>query len=168
MIQENNFDELYRCARKVGTMFIESLTEGLLKSNINPEEYLTKLPEYYMFNNLNCRNVKLSITEFQGTNHFSGSLINSIQFAEGTTHIPQACCAYCYDLSSVTIPASVQYIRAHAFIGCSHLKYVVFKGTIEQWNKIIVEYSDLVWQNVPADHVLCIDGKCSLIPVYTN
>ena len=66
----------------------------------------------------------------------------------------------CTLLTSVTIPANVTIIGANAFLNCTSLNTINFKGTIEKWNLIT---KGEVWnKNVPATKVICSDGEVEL------
>ena len=43
---------------------------------------------------------------------------------------------YCSNLSEITIPASVSVIKEYAFKGCNNLKHVYFAGSEEEWDAI--------------------------------
>ena len=45
----------------------------------------------------------------------------------------------CFNLSSVTIPTSVNYISVGAFNNCTHLKNYYYTGSEQQWKQIYLE-----------------------------
>ena len=47
----------------------------------------------------------------------------------------------CTQLTSITIPNSITYIRDNAFYGCTNLSSVHYNGEIEDWCRITFEYS---------------------------
>ncbi|MDE7395128.1 MAG: leucine-rich repeat domain-containing protein [Clostridiales bacterium] len=61
----------------------------------------------------------------------------------------------CRSLTSLTIPASVQYIDEEALFNCTNLRNVFFKGTQEQWNFIQVGSN---WNYGAHFIVHCTDG----------
>lgn len=64
--------------------------------------------------------------------------LTSITIGNGMTYIGFDSFYYCSSLTSVTIGNSVTSIGDWAFEYCRSLKTVLYKGTIEQWNKISI------------------------------
>ena len=65
-------------------------------------------------------------------------------------------------LESVTIPEGVKTIKERAFYGCKSLKEIHFAGTIEQWQRIILNEEWI--EKCPATVVHCTDGDVEIIP----
>lgn len=49
---------------------------------------------------------------------YSCSLLTKIDFPEGIIRVGYACFAYCSSLKEVTLPSTVTYIEANAFLSC--------------------------------------------------
>ena len=58
--------------------------------------------------------------------------------SEGISQIPESMFSACYNLTSVTIPASVTNIGDNAFANCYNLTDVYFGGTWNQWNDVVI------------------------------
>ena len=61
--------------------------------------------------------------------------LESVTFAEGSqvVTIGNNAFYYCYNLTSITIPATVESFGSDAFDNCSNLKTVYYQGTLSQW-----------------------------------
>ena len=57
---------------------------------------------------------------------------------EDTKHIAYGVFSSCARLTNITIPSGVKSIGAQAFIYCSKLKTVYYKGTAEDWANISI------------------------------
>ena len=63
----------------------------------------------------------------------------------------------CSSLISITIPASVTHIYDEAFLNCTNLTSITFKGTKDQWNSIQVGSN---WSYNTGDFTVhCTDGE---------
>lgn len=67
---------------------------------------------------------------------------------------------WCYDLTSVVVPSSIERIGTYAFGMCEQLTSVTFEGTVEQWNAISI--SDSAFINTKVLIVKCSDGDVKL------
>ena len=70
----------------------------------------------------------------------------------------------CSNLTSVTIPSAVVSIDEGAFAGCYELTDIYYKGTMSQWNKIVIDNTinhDYNADNVPLNFaaIHCADGE---------
>ena len=76
---------------------------------------------------------------------FSGcSSLTKITIPEGLTEIPGGCFKECSKLEIVCLPSTLRYIGRLSFYGPSSIKKVYYKGTEEDWNKIVDDDSRLV------------------------
>lgn len=55
---------------------------------------------------------------------------------EGATAIAGEAFDGCYKLTAVTLPASVKAIGEYAFVGCSNIASIEYKGTAEKWASV--------------------------------
>lgn len=62
------------------------------------------------------------------------------------------------NLTSVTIPNSIESIEKKAFNGCSSLTDIYYNGTIEQWNEITIDSDNAEINNAT---IHCSDGNIS-------
>ena len=62
----------------------------------------------------------------------------------------------CTSLQSLTIPDSIEYIAANAFEYACSLSEIIFEGTVEKWNKLIL--GPRMLQNCPVQQIKCSDG----------
>ena len=92
---------------------------------------------------------------------YEGDIVipEAVVFNERTyrvTSIGKKAFAFCYPLTSITIPDSVKSIRRLAFDGCGSLLSFTYQGTLAQWKKIKLGYS---WKTLLPTAVLhCTDG----------
>ncbi len=70
--------------------------------------------------------------------------LNSIEIPDGVTLIAYDTFYFCESLISIVIPDSVTMIQISAFPGCSALSSVYYKGTMEEWNAIVIDNPDQV------------------------
>lgn len=82
--------------------------------------------------------------------------LTNVSIPESVRLIGGWVCAACENLKSVTIPKGVISIGPEAFNDCASLETVNFKGTVEQWSKIIL--SEESFKNILAQTVICSDG----------
>ncbi len=68
--------------------------------------------------------------------------LTSVTIGNGVTSIGNSAFSDCSSLTNITIPDSVTSIGDGAFYGCNKLKTVYYKGTAEQWNKILISSKD--------------------------
>ncbi len=104
-------------------------------------EKITSIGYFYVFSG--CKNLERIIgsINFVGTGIFSGcSKISEITISDGVQSVEKFAFYDCISLDKITIPASVSNILYGAFSGCEKLNTVVFGGSKEQWNKIVIEW----------------------------
>ena len=67
---------------------------------------------------------------------------------------------YHTEITSVSIPSTIETIGQAAFAYCTSLKTITYSGTVSAWNNITKGSN---WnQNVPAKKVICSDGEVSI------
>ena len=89
----------------------------------------------------------------------SSVYLEEIFISSGVTTIGYYAFNCYYALESVTIPNTVTYIDMSAFINCTYLNAINFKGTKAQWNAIEKgEY----WDDYTGDYIVyCTNGNIS-------
>ena len=89
--------------------------------------FLPKLPSEFDENYYN-----LGFSTFE-----SCSNLQKIVLPDGFSDIPIAVFADCINLQSITIPASMDIIQRSAFYNCNNLKDVYYKGSKEDWERML-------------------------------
>ena len=202
LLESEDFVNLYDKARKITKYFPRTLTETLVKANIDPLTYMDIIPRHYLYedetlNNFeipahirfienfafsHCSNLKkVSFSEglidigtwaFYSTGLTEVSLPNSVQilgekaFSEclslsrvdipdSVKDIDDRVFAGCTNLTSVTLGTNLAHIGMHVWYRCSKLTSLSYRGTVEQWNKILKEE---YWNNKSSLQVIhCVD-----------
>lgn len=114
-IEENNYEGLYNAAEFASLMTgrnISEVTALLLAARIDPLDYMTRVPDFYLYQNTD---------------------VEEFTIPEGIKSIGSSAFAWCVNLREVTIPASVREIAPTAFDTCDTLKDIYYGGTKEQW-----------------------------------
>lgn len=75
---------------------------------------------------------------------FRGANIKEVRLPDKLTVVQFGAFENCTLLESVVIPASVTKILSKAFLSCSSLDTIYFKGTQAQWNAISIDYNNNV------------------------
>ena len=78
-------------------------------------------------------------------------------FGKWCPYIGQEAFALCNSLQRLSLPASLTHIGNSAFGMCDRLYSVIYKGTKEQWYKII-KGEELNYDS-PVSHVTCTNGS---------
>lgn len=92
----------------------------------------------YAFGSTSIRSLEIpyGVTSI-GQSAFSSCSAEEIVIPEGVRELRRH--VFGSSLKTVTIPASVKYIRGYAFFSCDKLRQINFQGSKEEWRKIIVE-----------------------------
>ena len=110
-LNKNDFDTIYWMNN---TVVNRAVTALLLKSNINPLNYMDHIP----------------------ANFAAGLNIEKFVIPDSITGIGYWAFEDCVNLSSIEIPKSVIIIGGNAFHNCPKLKDVYYTGSEEDWKKI--------------------------------
>lgn len=134
LINDNEFEELYNKTDRLlmGDYFV--LTLLLNKAGINPLNYMTYVPAYYM-------------EEFK-------ELI-TLKIPEGIKEIRGEAFYNCLNLETVYLPSTLQLIEEFAFEGCKSLKNVYYNGTKMQFANVEIDFRNASIFNAS---IHCKDG----------
>ena len=92
------------------------------------------------------------------------NLVRDFEANENTAVICRQAFSGCGDLTSITVPESLQTIKLGAFFGCADLQQIVFAGTKKQWDDIT---KDGGWNQATGKYtVRCSDGELEKVESY--
>ena len=113
----------------------------------------------------NCRGLKNitisnSVTDIAEYAFESCAGLKNIIIPDSITHIRNATFYYCDSLTNITLPGSIASIGTLSFAYCYELKEITYKGTKEDWNKIIKRKG---WDyDSPIKTIHCTDGDIEI------
>lgn len=87
---------------------------------------------------------------------FAGSSIEEIVLPEGLENILEETFLFCTKLKKVVIPHSVKDVEYGAFDNCPYLQELVYKGTMKEWEDMLVGCFDSEQDFV--ERIVCSDG----------
>ena len=144
-IDELNLDNLYENANTYsdtnGVFVTSRLTRLLYNIGIDPLDYLTEVPAYFM-NYVQAR-IDLILPE-------NITAIDEFAFAGSW-------------VKSISIPESCEYFDEYIFYDCRKLNYIYYKGTYDDFNRIRKEkkWRSDIDSSLPV-WVICTDKKVKL------
>lgn len=177
LVDEEMYDELYSNCDKYDRA---DLTEFLLSCDIKPDEYMTRLPDYYLAGSdihsyhisptinviescafgscieLEIIYIPNSVTSIGDYAFNDCESLTSITIGGSVTSIGERAFYECSSLTSITIPNSVTNIERAAFSNCERLNTISYKGTVEEWKHIDIASGS--FDNVLTSVVRCTDG----------
>ena len=118
---------------------------GKLVKDIVIPESITKIgnSQFYGFNWVESITLHDGITSI-GDHAFSKTNIKEMYIPDGITQIPYGCFYGCTRMEYLSLPASINKtgstVAGYVFSGCTGLKLVEYRGTLEQW--INIEHRD--------------------------
>ena len=151
LVDKEMYDELYSNCDKYDRA---DLTEFLLSCGIKPDEYMTRLPDYYLVESdihsyhisptINvieslafghCRELEIiyipnSVTSIGNSAFSQCSSLTSITIGDSVTSIGDEAFFCCSSLTSITIPDSVTSIGEGAFFCCSSLTSITIPNSV--------------------------------------
>ena len=83
------------------------------------------------------------------------SLLKRLIIPDRVYSIPDHCFDYCRKLELVSLPADLNSL--YGFHDCISLQTIIFRGTVEQWNKL--KKSESMFKEALAETVICSDGE---------
>lgn len=137
---EVRLEKISRIPRKVGDVFIDSVTQAKYKILSIQAEAQTGTVSYLFSTNKKKTSVKIpdkvkiddvtyKVTEVAGKAFQNNKKLTKIMIGKNVTTIGDKAFYKCSALTKITIPAKVSRIGKYAFYGCSKLKNIVFKTT---------------------------------------
>ena len=92
---------------------------------------------------------------------FSGcKSLSRVDIPDSVEVINERAFANCAGLTSMTLGTNLKYVDKNVWYLCSELTSLSYKGTVEQWNKIL---KDEYWNNRSSIQIIhCIDGDINL------
>lgn len=119
LIEENKFDELYDKAENdlYFSQGIGTLTRTLLTANINPIEYLSKIPYCYLYGDSNITQFIIpDKIEYVNSEAFANcSQLHDVVFGKGVSVIYYGAFENCTELTNVTLNEGLVEIDQYAF-----------------------------------------------------
>lgn len=119
LIEENKFDELYKRAEKdlYFSQGISTLTRTLLAANINPIEYLSRIPYCYLYGDSNITHFVIpNKIEFVDSEAFANcSQLYDVIFGTDVSVIYYGAFENCTELTNVTLNDGLLEIGQYAF-----------------------------------------------------
>lgn len=133
LLEDGNFDELYERAHFTPGLKISALTTFLLEADIEPLDYLTSVPNYYMkrVKSITMTIIPGNVTSI-GNDAFYGCIgLTSVIIGNSVTSIGGSAFESCISLTSVTIPDNVAFIGEDAFSNCRGLASVTIGNSVK-------------------------------------
>ena len=129
---DNNFTKLYK---DLSYDYICELSEVLLKSRINPLEYMIRVPNEFLHGSAySIRDFKIpSNIVYIGKHAFSYTDLVEVVIPEGVKIIDDRAFSGCSDLTTVYLPSTIEELGRCIFARCPKLKTVVYNGTFDQF-----------------------------------
>lgn len=155
-IDNNEFDRVYTHIWS----YIESLedigdfTAVLLKSEIDPLQHMTSVPQGYLFGQKIKKITIPAHVENIYRRAFAYCEVTEVTVSEGCRTLHDDAFYGCFNLHTIFIPSTVQEFGDGCF-GASMLKTVFYNGTYQQWQNIIKGQD--VFPDVIQVH--CTDGS---------
>lgn len=143
LIDSENFKALYERAEK--EIPVTQLTEMLLSANINPLQYISYVPEDFLFyeypeaaNIADITHILLNkdICEYVDEHAFTGSNITELDFMNLGLISIEFQAFYGSKLRKISLPDTLERIEHSAFAYCDDLKDIWYEGNVDQWKEI--------------------------------
>lgn len=121
-IENNEFTKIY----ELHDVFDRSeFTQIMLSIGINPLNYMTYIPENYLYDSdVESFNIPHGIERIGQTAFAECKKLSKVTIPEGVTHILPGAFLECHNLENINLPSSIQYLKIEAFAETG-LKHVV-------------------------------------------
>lgn len=148
---DKKYNSLYSDVRLVDNI-INLYQEGFLKEYLKDKtefdlsDFHKLLTRLYIPSNIKIIKQTSSVFDINTT-------VIYIEIKDGCEELIRAFRSF-YNLSAITLPASLKKIDGYIFSGCRNLKRIYFKGTLAQW----MELTDgIKFENVNPDTIVYLD-----------
>ena len=93
-------------------------------------------------------------------NYACGKTNPSFEIPNGVTKIWSMAFSGCFNLNTIYIPQSVDYIGNYIFYASPNIETVYYDGTVAEWKKI---QKELEWKDTESDFsIICTDGTIAM------
>ena len=159
LINDNRWLEVYDSMPIKWTYGYQgTFTEMLYDAKIDPLDYLTIIPEYYMSGECNIKSFKIPnhITDI-GEGAFSHARqLEECFIPDSVYNIGSHSFDQCYNLKRLFLGANIKSIGYGCFTRCDKLKKIIYNNTKENWSKIVLHKD---WKNPKKSITIeCLDG----------
>jgi len=91
---------------------------------------------------------------------FAKTAIKEVKLSDGLLGINMYAFSECDELTSVTLPKSLEKIERFVFYGCEKLFEISYEGTMADWAKVNVDVE--AFSNSSVTKIVCSDGVIEL------
>lgn len=152
LIDDNQFNDVYNKLRP--RKYTSRFTEAMLQADINPLNYMTEVPEYYLYeSDLRRVNIPTGIVAINKYAFLSCRILEEVTIPEGVINIGECAFMNC-GIWKLHLPSTLKYIDIGAFQGCMNLSEITFAGTTKQW----IAVNDLDGSLLRFERVKCSDN----------
>ena len=128
LVDKEMYDELYSNCDQYDRA---DLTKFLLSCGIKPDEYMTRLPDYYLVgSDIHSYHISPTINVIKTWAFGHCSELEIIYIPDSVTSIGDYAFCCCSKLTSITIPDSVTSIDGSAFWQCSSLTSITIGDSV--------------------------------------
>ena len=155
MINNFDIDNLYKYTlRSFYITDIGNLTQMLYSISINPLNYLTYVPSYFLCGIDRTINISIpnNITSIDNNAFYNCSGLTSVTIGNNVTSIGSFTFAGCTSLTNITIPDSVTSIDSDAFSECTSLKNITIPDNVTNIGSSTFKYCSNL-------HAITINGN---------
>lgn len=133
--------------------------------NIVIPDSVTEIGEYLFSYCTVAKNLTLGngITVLPAQTFYECAALECIDIPDSVVTIEGSAIEENINLKTVTIGSGVKHIEYSALYGSPALTEIYFRGTMEQWNAIILEEDWLRCDGAPVTEIICSDGTVSLV-----
>jgi hypothetical protein len=126
-----NFDKAYEILLAqfpYKSEYVGNFTSALYKIGIDPLEYMSTIPNYFLHSNEDITNITTparNLDSIGAMSFYHCKNLKTVSLTVSTIHtIEMGAFSSCTQLESVALPGSLQLIEDYAFEGCKNLTYI--------------------------------------------